>query len=100
MLGARARRGELVLHRLKKLPHKLVDFLPYDADYQGTVEIITDRPMFQDVLITDHHLGTAHSNGTFVIDTESQGIPVKLRIKPQLTETSTSEQLDLTDSIS
>jgi len=85
---------------LKKLPHKLVDFLPYDADYQGAVEIITDRPLFQDVLITDHHLGTAHSNGTFVIDTESQGIPVKLRIKPQLTETATSEQLDLTDSIS
>ena len=84
-LGARARRGELVLHRLKKLPHKLVDFLPYDADYQGAVEIITDRPLFQDVLITDHHLGTAHSNGTFVIDIESQGIPVKLRIKPQLT---------------
>ncbi|MDD6865693.1 MAG: DNA topoisomerase IV subunit A [Lactobacillus sp.] len=99
-LGARARRGELVLHRLKKAPHKLVDFMPYDADYQGAVQIITDRPMFQDVLITDHHLGTAHSNGTFVIDTESQGIPVKLRIKPQLTDSEQTEQLDLTDSIS
>lgn len=99
-LGARARRGDLVLHHLKTQPHKLIDFLPYEADYQGAVEIITNRPMFQDVLIADHHLGSAHSNGTFVVDTETQGVPVMLRNKliPQ-SSASATEQLDLTDTI-
>ena len=30
--GARARRGELVIHRIKNHPHKIVDFLAYDPD--------------------------------------------------------------------
>lgn len=80
-VGARARRGELVLHRLKSHPHKIADFLAYDADFAGTFEIITDRPQFQDVAVTDHHLGSIKSNGTFVIDTETQGTPVKIRVK-------------------
>ena len=80
-VGARARRGELVLHRLKSHPHKIADFLAYDADFAGTFEVITDRPQFQDVAVADHHLGSIKSNGTFVIDTETQGTPVKIRVK-------------------
>ncbi len=80
-VGARARRGELVLHRLKSHPHQVADFLPYDADFTGHFEIITDRPLFQEVAVTDHHLGSIKSNGTFVIDTETQGTPVKIRLK-------------------
>ncbi|MDO4903915.1 MAG: DNA topoisomerase IV subunit A [Limosilactobacillus sp.] len=80
-VGARARRGELVLHRLKSQPHKIADFLAYDADFAGVFEVITDRPLFQDVAVNDHHLGSIKSNGTFVIDTETQGQPVKIRIK-------------------
>lgn len=80
-VGARSRRGELVLHRLKSHPHEIADFLAYDSDYQGAFEIITDRPVFQDVMATDHHLGSVKSNGSFVIDTDTQGMPVKLRMK-------------------
>lgn len=80
-VGARARRGNLVLHRLKKSPHQVVAFLTFPVDYTGALEIITNRPAFQDVLVTDHHLGTAQSNGTFVVDTDTQGIPVSLRKK-------------------
>lgn len=80
-VGARARRGELVLHRLKSHPHQVADFLAYDADFTGHFEIITDRPLFQEVAVTDHHLGSIKSNGTFVIDTETQGTPVKIRLK-------------------
>lgn len=80
-VGARARRGELVLHRLKTHPHRIADFTAYDADFTGHFEVITDRPLFQDVAVSDHHLGSIKSNGTFVIDTETQGIPVKLRVK-------------------
>lgn len=80
-VGARARRGELVLHRLKRNPHLIADFLAYDADFAGTFEVVTDRPAFQDVAVGDHHLGSVKSNGTFVVDTDTQGQPVKLRIK-------------------
>ncbi|MGM9906942.1 DNA topoisomerase IV subunit A [Limosilactobacillus sp.] len=80
-VGARSRRGELVLHRLKRNPHQIADFLAYDADFAGTFEVITDRPMFQDIAVNDHHLGSVKSNGTFVIDTDTQGIPVKIRLK-------------------
>lgn len=79
--GARARRGELVIHRIKNHPHKIVDFLAYDPDKHDVLEIITDRPAFQDVAVDDHHHGTAKSNGTFVVDTDTQGTPVKLRRK-------------------
>ena len=80
-VGARARRGELVLRRLKSHPHEIADFLAYDPDYQGAFEAITNRPAFQDIMATDHHLSSIKSNGTFVIDTDTQGEPVKLRLK-------------------
>ena len=80
-VGARARRGELVLRRLKSHPHEIADFLAYDPDYQGAFETITNRPVFQDIMATDHHLSSIKSNGTFVIDTDTQGEPVKLRMK-------------------
>lgn len=80
-VGARARRGELVLRRLKSHPHEIADFLAYDHDYQGAFETITNRPAFQDIMATDHRLSSIKSNGTFVIDTDTQGEPVKLRMK-------------------
>lgn len=57
-VGARARRGELVLRRLKSHPHEIADFLAYDHDYQGAFETITNRPAFQDIMATDHHLSS------------------------------------------
>lgn len=80
-VGARARRGELVLRRLKSHPHEIADFLAYDHDYQGAFETITNRPAFQDIMATDHHLSSIKLNGTFVIDTDTQGEPIKLRMK-------------------
>ena len=80
-VGARARRGELALRRLKSHPHEIADFLAYDHDYQGAFETITNRPAFQDIMATDHHLSSIKSNGTFVIDTDTQGEPIKLRMK-------------------
>lgn len=80
-IGARSRRGELVLHRLKRHPHRIADFLVYDADFSGNLEVITDRPLLQDIAVADHHLGSIKSNGTFVIDTDTQGTPVKIRLK-------------------
>lgn len=80
-LGRRARRGVLVLHKLKKNPHEVIDFIAYSPEFHGALEVITNRPEFQDILVDDHHLGTIKSNGTFVIDTDTQGVPVTLRKK-------------------
>lgn len=80
-LGRRARRGVLVLHKLKKNPHEVVDFIAYSPEFHGALEVITNRPEFQDILVDDHHLGTIKSNGTFVIDTDTQGVPVTLKKK-------------------
>lgn len=83
-VGNRARRGSLILHRLKNA-HQVRGMLAYPADFAGTLTIVTDRPLFQDVTIADHHLGSAKSNGSFVIDTDSQGQPVRLLFKPVIT---------------
>ena len=80
-LGRRARRGVLVLHKLKKNPHEVVDFIAYSPEFHGALEVITNRPEFQDILVDDHHLGTIKSNGTFVIDTDTQEVPVTLKKK-------------------
>ena len=79
-IGTRARRGNLILHRLKNA-HLVIDFLAYSADFTGSLEIITNRPVIQDVQVAEHHLGSAKSNGSFVIDDESQGQPVRLQFK-------------------
>lgn len=89
-VGSRARRGNLVLHHLKRNPHEVAAFIAYRPDFAGSLEIITDRPAFQDVLVSDHHLGNEKSNGVFVVDTDSQGTPVGLRqkLRPQLADDS------------
>ncbi len=60
-LGRRARRGVLVLHKLKKNPHEVVDFIAYSPEFHGALEVITNRPEFQDILVDDYHLGTIKS---------------------------------------
>ncbi|KRL93044.1 DNA topoisomerase IV, A subunit [Limosilactobacillus equigenerosi DSM 18793 = JCM 14505] len=88
-LGARARRGNLVLHKIKTNPHQIADFIGHPASFTGTLEVITNRPMFQDVQVSDHHIGTAKSNGTFVVDVDTQGTPVKLHFKDEAPVTQT-----------
>lgn len=93
-VGARARRGNLVLHRLKKNPHQVVAFVTHPADFTGALEIITNRPAFQDVLVAEQRLGTTQSNGSFVVDTDTQGVPVTLREK-LIAKVSEGEEIEL-----
>ncbi len=78
---SRARKGVLILRELKSNPHRVSDFITYPSSFEGALEIITDRPIVQDILTTDHPLGSRYSNGSFVIDTETVGNPVMLRQK-------------------
>lgn len=96
-IGSRARRGILVLHKLKRNPHEVADFISYSRDFHGALEVITSRPEFQDILVDDHHLGTIKSNGIFVIDTETQGTPEKIREKITMLNNGSDSQVSSPD---
>ncbi|GAX05847.1 DNA topoisomerase IV subunit A [Secundilactobacillus pentosiphilus] len=80
---SRARKGVLVLHALKSKPHEVVDFLKL-KDASSPLEVITDRRRLHDILPAEHPMNNRYSNGSFVIDTESEGIPEVLRNKPTI----------------
>ncbi|NLR17787.1 DNA topoisomerase IV subunit A [Lactobacillus sp. LC28-10] len=80
---SRARKGVLVLHALKSNPHEVVDFLRL-GDKSSPLEVITDRRRLHDILPAEHPMNNRYSNGSFVIDTESEGIPEVLRNKPTI----------------
>ena len=82
------------MHRLKKNPHQVVAFVTHPADFTGALEIITNRPAFQDVLVAEQRLGTTQSNGSFVVDTDTQGVPVTLREK-LIAKVSEGEEIEL-----
>ena len=67
----------------------MVAFVTHPADFTGALEIITNRPAFQDVLVAEQRLGTTQSNGSFVVDTDTQGVPVTLREKLIATDAGT-----------
>jgi len=78
---SRARRGVLVLRELKRDPHRVVDFMTIPAG-NPPLEIMTSRERTHDVLPTEHPLSGRYSNGSFVVDTDFEGVPVSLRVKP------------------
>jgi topoisomerase-4 subunit A len=78
---SRARRGVIVLRELKRDPHRIVDFLTIPAG-NPALEIITSRERTHDVMPTEHPLSGRYSNGSFVVDTDAEGQPVQLRVKP------------------
>ncbi|WP_341778299.1 DNA topoisomerase IV subunit A [Levilactobacillus sp. HBUAS70063] len=78
---SRARRGVLVLRELKRDPHRVVDFMTIPAG-NPPLEIMTSRERTHDVLPTEHPLSGRYSNGSFVVDTDVEGTPVSLRVKP------------------
>ncbi|WP_353990342.1 DNA topoisomerase IV subunit A [Pediococcus argentinicus] len=82
---SRARRGVLILRELKKDPHRIMGFAKLVGN--RALEVITDRGQIHDVIPDDHPLGGRYSNGSFLIDVDTEGIPTSLRLKPISTET-------------
>ena len=78
---SRARRGVIVLRELKRDPHRVVDFMTIPAG-NPPLEIRTSRERTHDVLPMEHPLSGRYSNGSFVVDTDVEGTPVSLRVKP------------------
>ena len=79
-LGSRARRGNLVLRHLKRNPHELAAAVAFAPDYRERVEVITKRPQIIEIPVAEHHVSGPQSNGMFVIDVDSQGEPVAIRL--------------------
>lgn len=78
---SRARKGVLCLRDLKAEPHEIVDFVSFPAKSQQPVEIITSHDIRHDILPMDHALNARYSNGSFVIDVDTEGLPVAIRMK-------------------
>ncbi|MBI0021976.1 MULTISPECIES: DNA topoisomerase IV subunit A [Lactobacillus] len=75
---SRAKRGVLVLRELKNNPHRVVAVASYGQDH--TLMITTSSKRHIKVNTNEFPLGDRYSNGSFVIDTTSEGLPVSLRI--------------------
>lgn len=74
-VSSRARRGLLILRELKRQPHRVFAIFKEtkDAQLQQHIEITTDRDEIINVPLNAHNFGDRYSNGTFVVDTETQG---------------------------
>ncbi|KRN95167.1 DNA topoisomerase IV subunit A [Pediococcus stilesii] len=76
---SRARRGVQILRELKKEPHRIIDIAVVERGQ--ALEVLTSRGMFHDIIPADHPLNERYSNGSFIIDTDSEGTPISMREK-------------------
>ena len=67
----RARRGVQVLRELKRNPHRVAAVVTIKPDQE--IHVITDHNEIVSIDPADHPLSDRYSNGSFVLDTETQG---------------------------
>ncbi|MCJ2384361.1 DNA topoisomerase IV subunit A [Lactiplantibacillus plantarum] len=80
---SRARRGVQVLRELKNNPHRVADYVLVTNDANGVaLDVLTDRGKHHSILNDDHPTSARYSNGSFVVDTDTEGEPVSMQIHP------------------
>ena len=80
---SRARRGVQVLRELKSNPHRVADYVLIPAGQTGVaLEVMTDRLKSHSILSDDHPVSARYSNGSFVVDTDTEGTPVTIQVHP------------------
>lgn len=67
----RARRGVQVLRELKRNPHRVAAVVLIKPGQE--IHVITDHNEIVSIDPADHPLSDRYSNGSFVLDTETQG---------------------------
>lgn len=72
-IGARARRGLMVLRELKRDPHRIVAMTLVDDNTQLTIVTAKDKQVTLNP--SDYPDGDRYSNGSFVLDTDTVGEP-------------------------
>lgn len=83
-LVSRAKRGVLTLRELKSNPHRVAAITSYQNDYQ--LQVLTNFLQTFDFSSSAYPIGDRYSNGSFIIDVQKIGEPIKLvkleQIKP------------------
>lgn len=77
---SRARRGVQILRELKSEPHEVVDFVVLDS-LQRALTVTTSRGKTHDIIPGDHPNSQRYSNGSFVVDVDTEGVPVALEAR-------------------
>lgn len=75
---SRAKRGVLVLRELKTKPHRIAALIPYAQDHVLHITTTSDRHV--KIQTNEYPLGDRYSNGSFVIDTTTDGIPTSIEL--------------------
>lgn len=73
-LISRAKRGLLVLRELKNKPHRIALMMGIDEE-QDEWTIVTDKNSSQTITPKDYSFSDRYSNGSFILDEDSDGIP-------------------------
>ena len=75
---SRAKRGVLVLRELKTKPHRIAALVPYAQDHVLHITTSSDRHV--KIQTNEYPLGDRYSNGSFVIDTTTDGVPTSIEL--------------------
>lgn len=75
---SRAKRGVLVLRELKTKPHRIAALVPYAQDHVLHITTSSDRHI--KIQTNEYPLGDRYSNGSFVIDTTTDGVPTSIEL--------------------
>lgn len=74
-LISRAKRGLLVLRELKNKPHRIALVIGI-KDKHDELTIVTNKNNTQTILPKDYAFSDRYSNGSFILDEDSDGVPV------------------------
>lgn len=91
----RAKRGNMILRELKTKPHRIVAALIYTQNHYINIKTSSDRTI--KIRTNDYPVGDRYSNGSFVVDTISDGVPVALKLGMPLAEELGHDVSDLFD---
>ncbi|WP_253359284.1 DNA topoisomerase IV subunit A [Ligilactobacillus ubinensis] len=87
----RARRGVQIMRELKRNPHRII--LAQIINDNQTFRLLTNKQETIDISPKDHPFGDRYSNGSFLLDVETQGIPVTWNnLEMETTNSSTDEK--------
>ena len=75
---SRAKRGVLVLRELKTKPHRIVAIMPYAQNHILDITTSSDRHI--EIKTNEHPMGDRYSNGSFVVDTTTDGVPIRIEM--------------------
>lgn len=81
---SRAKRGVLVLRELKANPHRIAAIVSYAQNH--ILGLTTSSARYLQIKTNEFPLGDRYSNGSFILDPKTDGMPVNLEIEAPLSD--------------